>query len=110
MEVLGSDPGRGLTPAFGLFAGAARRPDDHEQLARAGATRKRLRLDAELFREPQRHALAPRREVHRRLRIAEVRRAADFLDRVPEAADMARDLPRVVDVAAAVQHRYRAAP
>src|SRR3954454_6817950 len=83
----------GLTPAFGLFAGAARRPDDHEQLARAGAARKRLRLDAELFREPQRHALAPRREVHRRLRIAEVRRAADFLDRVPEAADMAPPPP-----------------
>src|SRR3954468_5386303 len=95
---------------MGLLAGAARGADDHEQPARTGATRQWLRRHAELLREPDGHAFATRREVHRGLRIGKARSPADLLDRVTESADVARAPPRVVDVAAAVQHGHRNAP
>src|SRR5206468_7264719 len=105
---------KGLTfrsdPFCRSFARSARRAGDHPKLARACAARQRLRGDAELLREPHREALALRREVHRGLRVREAVRSAHVLDRGAERLHAARELPRVVDVAAPVQDVHVHAP
>src|SRR6266498_2430323 len=96
--------------AVKLFAGAALRPDDHVQLAGSRSARQRLRGNAELLREPDPEALAPRWEVDRRLRVAEAVRAADLLHAVGERQHAVGDVARVDHVAAAVEDDDRDPP
>src|SRR6266508_4047001 len=93
-----------------LFAGAARGAYDHVEPTGPGAAGKRFRRYAQLLREAHRYPFALWGEVHRRLRVREIARAADLLDPVAECADPAGYLPRVIDVTAAVQHRHVDAP
>src|SRR6266540_4151051 len=101
---------RGASAAVKLFAGAALRPDDHVQLAGSRSARQRLRGNAELLREPDPEALAPRWEVDRRLRVAEAVRAADLLHAVGEGQHAVGDVTRVDHVAAAVEDGDRNPP
>src|SRR6266511_2682215 len=98
--------GLGVCACSPLFTWPAGGADDHVEPTRAGAAGKRFRRDAQLLREAHGDAFALRREVHRRLRVREGVRAADLLDSVAEGADPARDLSRVVDVTATVQHGH----
>lgn len=79
------------------------RADDHHETARVRAAWKRCRDRAEDSGQADRESLAARLVVHRGAPVVEAACSGHAAEPVAERADPARDLPRPVDVARAVQ-------